>query len=62
QMIDMCATLGCRELRLMPFMPMGTGLLEKERLFMDYEGLVRACSDLKIPDNLIVTTLSKRRV
>lgn len=59
QMIDMCATLGCRELRLMPFMPMGTGLLEKERLFMDYEGLVRACSDLKIPDNLIVTTYLK---
>ena len=58
-MINMCFQLGCRELRLMPFTPIGVGLKEKEKLFLSYQELEMSCSALIIPSGLVVDTYLK---
>ncbi|HEL2139831.1 TPA: radical SAM/SPASM domain-containing protein [Streptococcus suis] len=57
-MIKLSIVNNIRELRLMPFVPLGTGKKAKERLFLEFDSLVKYCSKVDIPvdSSLKVTT------
>lgn len=58
-MVYLSEDLGVKELRLMPFVPIGTGELAKKQLFMNYKELSEVCQGLNVPTKLKVSTYLK---
>lgn len=56
EMISLAYNFDVDEVRLIPFIPVGTGIKVRERLFMSYEELVDSCSNIVVPKKLKVST------
>ncbi|EME8111607.1 radical SAM protein [Enterococcus faecium] len=54
--VDFAASIGVDELRLLPFIPIGTGKQLKNRLFVNYQSMISVINNLDIPPNIIISS------